>query len=112
MSRFLTALAVCALSILLVVPAAVGKEGVRARLDTPLPVGAAQGDTITIAWTLSSIERGGHRPFGASGVFVRLLSASNGKSVKAIGNGSSQGRYIAKVKVPEGGIGGIRIGLE
>jgi hypothetical protein len=111
MSRFLIALAAGALFIFLAAPAAVSKEGVRARLDTPVPLEAAPGDTITIAWTLRPIERGERRPFGASGVFVRLLSASDGEPVKALGKADPPGRY-AEVTVPRGGIGGIRIGLE
>jgi hypothetical protein len=112
MSRFLIALAAGTLFIFLAAPAAVSKEGVRARLDTPVPLEAAPGDKITIAWTLRSIERGQRRPFGASGVFVRLLSASDGEPVKALGKAGSHGGYVAEVTVPQGGIGGIRIGLE
>jgi hypothetical protein len=121
MSRFLTALIVGALFALGATPAAVGKEGVRARLDMPLPLHAAAGKTITVAWTLSYIESGERHPFGASGVFVRLRSASGGRPVSAYGKGRGTGpyrggvgvpgTYIARVTVPEGGIGGIKIGL-
>jgi len=121
MSRFLTALIVGALFALGATPAAVGKEGVRAKLDTPVPLDAAAGKTITVAWTLSYIDSGGRHPFGASGVFVRLRSASGGRPVTAFANGRGTGpyrggvgvagAYIAHVTVPKGGIGGIKIGL-
>jgi hypothetical protein len=111
MSRVLVALIAGALCALLAVPAALGKEGVRAWLETPVPLAAPPGKTITIAWTLSYTERGKRRPFGAGAVFVRLLSASGEKPTKAHGKGPT-GRYVAKVTVPEGGIGGIEFGLE
>jgi hypothetical protein len=107
--RFLIAVAAAALSVLLLVPAALAKENVRARLDTPIPLQAVPGKKITVAWTLySAADR---RPFGAGGVFIRLLSASGGEPVKAHAQGSA-GRFVARVVVPEGGIGGIEIGLE
>jgi hypothetical protein len=121
MSRSLAALASGALLVLVAAPAAVGKGAVRARLDRPVLVHAAAGETITVAWTLSYIESGERRPFGASGVFVRLLSASGGRPVTAYGKGRGTGphrsgvgvpgAYIARVRVPQGGIGGIKIGL-
>ncbi len=116
MSRLLTTFAASTLSVLLVIPAAVAKEGVRAKLVTPVPLQAAPGETIPITWTLSYSDRGARHRFGASGVFVRLLSASGGAPVKASGTEERardrSGRYVAEVRVPEGGIGGIRIGLE
>jgi hypothetical protein len=112
MSRLLTTLAAGALCVLVVVPAGIAKEGVRAKLDTPLPLQAEPGETIPIAWTLSYSDRGVRRQFGASGVFVRLLSASGARPVRASGIEGRFGHYVAKVTVPEGGIDGIRIGLE
>jgi hypothetical protein len=94
------------------VSAALAKEGVRARLDTPVSGSAVPGETIEIAWTLSYIEHGERRPFGATGVFVRLLSASGGDPAKAYGKEHGGGRYVAKAKVPAAGIAGIEIGLE
>src|SRR5687767_2498850 len=101
-----------ALCVLLAVPEALAKEGVRAKLDTAAPLHAKSGQTIRLAWSLSYSDRGVRRHFGASGVFVRLLSASGGRPVKVAGTGGRLGRYVAEVTVPEGGIGGIRIGLE
>lgn len=112
MSRSFTAFAAGVLCVLLGAPAAAGKEGVRARLETPAAVAAAPGQTTTIAWTLGSTEPGERHPFTASGVFVRLLSASGGEPVQAIGIEGPMGRYVANVTVPEGGIDSIKIGLQ
>jgi hypothetical protein len=119
MSRLLTALVTGGLCVLLAAPAAVGKGDVQARLDTPLPLEASAGRTITIGWTLSYADRANHgsvarsrHPFGAGGVFIQVLSASGRAPVKALGEERGRGRYVAQVTVPEGGIGGIKIGLE
>jgi hypothetical protein len=110
MSRVLVAFIVGALCGAIAVPAAVGKEGVRARLDSPLPLAAAPGTTVTVVWTLGHSEHGDRRPFDAGGLFVRLLSASGNKPTSAFGVGST-GRYVARVRIPSGGIGGIEFGL-
>jgi hypothetical protein len=107
----LVAFVVGALCAVFAVPAAVAKEGVRARLNTPLPVAARPGTTITVGWTLSYSNYGTHRPFDAYGLFVRLVSASGGTSTRAPGEGSA-GRYVARVVVPAGGIARIEFGLE
>jgi hypothetical protein len=119
MSRLLIALVTCVLCVLLAAPAAVGKGDVQARLDTPIPLEAAAGRTVTIGWTLSYADRAKHRsvvrsrhPFGAAGIFIQVLSASGRAPVKALGEERGRGRYVAQVTVPEGGIGGIKIGLE
>jgi hypothetical protein len=112
MRRLVTALVAGALCVLLAAPAAVGKENVRARIDSAVPLHAAPGKQIRIAWTLSFTERGSRHPFGASGVFVRLLSSSGGEPVKAPGHKRATGGFVAEVTVPEGGIRRITIGLE
>lgn len=111
MSRVLVTFLVVALCAVFAVPAAVGKEGVRARLDTLLPSAAVPGRTITIAWTLTYSERGSRHPFDASGLFVRLVGASGARSTEALGEGSG-GRYVARVGVPAGGIARIQFGLQ
>jgi hypothetical protein len=108
-SRILVVLAAGAV---VAAPTAIGKEGVRARLDVPLRRDAVPGSTITIAWTLSSFDHGVRQPFGAGGVFVRLSSASGAAPVKAVGRERAPGRYVADVRVPEGGIAAIAIGLD
>lgn len=115
--RVIRVLAAVAAAVSLVVGAgsvALGKEGVKARLTTPLPLGASPGQTITVAWTLSDVdEQGVQRPFNAIGVFVRLHSASGGAATMAFATTDAHplGRYAARVTVPNGGIGGVEIGL-
>lgn len=115
--RLLRVLVAVAAAVSLVVGAgsvALGKEGGKARLTTPLPLGASPGQTITVAWTLSDVdEQGVQRPFNAIGAFVRLRSASGGVATMAFATADAHplGRYDARVTVPNGGIGGIEIGL-
>jgi hypothetical protein len=110
----LAVLAVACWSLLATGPVASGKENVKARLLTPLRLDAAPGDRITVAWALAGTDEQGRRqPFNAIGVFVRLLSASGGRSTIgfATPDAHPQGRYDAQVAVPKGGIGGVQIGL-
>jgi hypothetical protein len=106
------------LALLLVAAPADGKTGVRARLSATLPIAAAPGESITVTWTLGyRDEQQRWRPgFDACGVFVRLASAAGGRATVGFDSGGAcrahpGGRYAATVKVPEGGIGGIKIGL-
>jgi hypothetical protein len=88
------------------------KEDVKATLTTPIPVDAAPGEKITLAWRLTSVDAEGKRqPFGASGVYIRLFSASGGAPTSGPAAGND-GRYEATVVVPEGGIRGVQIGLQ
>lgn len=102
-------------ALLAAVPVA-AKEGVRARLATSIPLDAMPGTRLDVAWTLTSVDEDGQRrPFGASGVYVRLLSASGADAETGFAQGStgqgSTGEYTATVVVPEGGIGDVEIGL-
>src|SRR5205823_3295211 len=90
------------------VPAS-AKEGVKATLTTQIPLTAKLGTQLHVAWTLSFLENGQPRPFGAGGVFVRLLSASGAPAETAYVNG--RGEFEATVAVPKGGIGDVQIGL-
>jgi hypothetical protein len=90
------------------------KEGVVASIDGVSPSNAEPGERVTIAWTLAAKEeRGKRRPFGASGVFVKLLSATGAKPTTAVasGDGDGDGKFQATVVVPEGGVGDVEIGL-
>jgi hypothetical protein len=107
-----------ALSLLVVAAPADGKTGVRARLSAPVPLAAAPGETITVTWTLGyRDEQQRWRPgFDACDVFVRLASAAGGRPTVGFDSGGAcrdhpGGDYAATVKVPEGGIGAIKIGL-
>lgn len=93
---------------------ALGKEGVEATLKTDVPLNASPGESIRVAWRLTYVdEKGARRPFGAEGVFVRLISSSGGASSIAFGTPGAhlRGYYAADVTVPQAGIGGIEIGL-
>lgn len=98
-----------------VAPAPLGaKEGVTATLTAPIPLDAAAGSQLRVTWRLFSVDdRGQRRPFGASGVFVRLRSPSGAdvEEASAPGDGRATGEYEATVTVPEGGIGDVELGL-
>jgi hypothetical protein len=90
---------------------AAAKNDVVATLTTRIPLDAPAGARLRIAWKLQSFdEHGVPRPFGGGGIFVRLVSRSGGRTETATARGRP-GRYAAIVRVPDGGIGGIRIGI-
>jgi hypothetical protein len=108
--RWVTILLTGVLAALAAVPAS-AKEGVEATLVSPIPTDASPGETITVSWTLATEENGERTPFGAEGIYVKLLSAAGGKPTTGAATGSADGGYAATVRVPEGGIGGIKVGL-
>jgi hypothetical protein len=100
-------------TMLALAPGAATKEDARARLTTVVPLGAAPGAAIRVGWTVSVPDgKGGREPFGATNMFVRLLSRTGAAATTGFAAQTRMtGRYAAQVKVPEGGIGGIRMGL-
>jgi hypothetical protein len=112
-SRLLAAALLAAVVAAVLAAPAFGKEDVQATLTEPVPLGAAPGQEITVAWTLTYEEEAGEvQPFGAQGVYVTLVSATGGDYTTGhAGDGGGIGRYEAAVTVPEGGIGGIQIAL-
>jgi hypothetical protein len=104
----LALLATAAVALVAALPAA-GKEGVEATLLTSIPLDAPAGTRLEVAWTLTYRDHGRRRPFGASGVFVRLTSAAGAGT--ETGFTSGHGDYTATVVVPKGGIGDVQIGL-
>jgi hypothetical protein len=101
-------LAVMLVALVAAAPAA-AKEGVKATLQSKVPLTAAPGTKVQVRWKLWFLDNGVRRPFGAGGVFVRLVSATGERSETAFVDGS--GDYAATVTVPKGGIGDVRIGL-
>jgi hypothetical protein len=95
-----------ALLVLALVPSALAKEDVKAELTSPFPAGALPGAEIELSWRLTSPSG----PFGAVGVFVRLVDAAGGAPSDATAP-QSNGVFTATVRVPPGGVGSIRIGL-
>ncbi|HEY3185101.1 MAG TPA: hypothetical protein VGJ77_19835 [Gaiellaceae bacterium] len=103
LSTCVVAVAVAALA----ASSALAKEGVEATLLTTVPKHAAPGSTIRIEWRLADLSG---RPFGAGGIFVRLIGPG-GVSTTAFADDVSRGRFAATATVPVGGLRGIRIGL-
>jgi hypothetical protein len=114
MPRFAIGLVCVAATALVAALPAAGKDGVRATLTTSIPLDAREGTQLRVAWTLASVDEQGRRhPFGANGVFVRLLSASGAHAATGYAPSGTEtnGEYKATVVVPKGGIGDVRIGL-
>jgi hypothetical protein len=88
-------------------PVVAAKEGIRARLVSPIPRDAPDGAKLDVAWTLRTADGG---PLGASGFFVRLTGrhGSEPQEADAVGSGST---FFASVAVPPGGIEQVQIGL-
>jgi hypothetical protein len=104
----LAALGAVAVALVAALPAA-GKTGVEATLLTRIPLDAPAGTRLQVAWTLSYLDHGRRRLFGANGVFVRLRSAAGASPETAFTSGV--GHYRATVRVPKGGIGDVELGL-
>ena len=89
------------------VPQASAKDGVRAKLDAPVRLGAAPGTKIRAAWHL--VDRRGHH-FGASGIYLRL-SRCGRKPLRIRATQRGDG-YSARFTVPRRGIRRVVVGLE
>ena len=111
MRRMLVVLA-AVLGVVALLPAtSEAKSNVHARLLTRIPVPGTSGATVQVAWKLQYRDADGRlRRFGAGDVFVRLLSGIGARSTMAFAR-SLNGRYVARVVVPRGGIGGVRFGV-
>lgn len=85
------------------------KEGARARLLTSLPLHAKAGARVTVEWTVKVRGPNGKLvPFRANPMFVRLI----GKGAAATAFAQQFGPpYRARIRVPRGGIRGIKLGL-
>lgn len=103
---------VACVAILLVVaamaPVAAGKEGARARLLTALPLHAKAGAPVTVEWTVKERVNGKLVPFRANPMFVRLIGKGTAKTAFAQQFGPP---YRARIRVPRGGIRGVKLGL-
>ncbi len=109
--RVLAAIGVAAF---IAAPAASAKEDVKATLITEIPLDARAGAELDIAWKLFYVDENGERqPFGANGVFVRLLSAAGAASQEGLApvGAYDRGEYEATVVVPQGGVRDIELGL-
>jgi len=110
--RSLAAGAVLGALLALWAPTAAAKEGVVARVLTPISRDAEPGSRVTVAWTLTYLEAGKRRPFGAGYVFVRLVGPRGLRTPPAYGVHTLRpGGYRARVRVPRGGARRIEIGI-
>jgi hypothetical protein len=87
------------------------KEGVYARVATPIDREAAAGTRVTVVWTLYYVEEGKRHPFSAEDVFIRFFGAGDSRSRRVNAAAVREGRYRARVTVPRGGVRRIVIGL-
>ncbi len=87
------------------------KEGVVARVLTPIDRDAPPGTKVTVVWTLFSVEDGRRHAFGGGDVFIRLFGAGEFRSRRVSAAPVGPGRYRATVRVPRGGIQRLVIGL-
>lgn len=109
MTKTLAALGALTLVALLAATLATAKESAQVRLTT-LPLHAKPGSTVRVRWTVDTLDDSGERrPFGASGMFVQLLSRTGAPPTTGFDDGS--GSFETTLTVPEGGIGGVRAGL-
>jgi hypothetical protein len=96
----------------LLAPAAGAKEGVVARVLTPISREAEPGSRVSVVWTLTYLEAGKRRPFGGGYVFVRLVRPGGTRTPLAYGVEARQrGRYRARVTIPRGGVSRVEIGI-
>ena len=105
--RRIVCLTILLLFAVVAVPAA-AKEGARARLLTALPLHAKAGTPITVKWTVRVRANGKLVPFLANGMFVRLIGKG---AVKTAFTRQFGPPYRARIRVPRGGIRGIKLGL-
>ncbi len=90
---------------------AAAKEGVVARVLTPIPRSAEPGTKLRVVWTLSFVEDGQRRLFTAEGVFIRLFGPDGSRSPRVYAFQPTPGRYRATVTVPRGGVRKVVIGV-
>jgi hypothetical protein len=83
------------------------KEGVRAKLDRPVRLDRPPGRTVQVAWHLTD-QQG--RPFGASGIYLRV-SRCGRRPLRIPASAQGRGGYSARVRVPQGGIRKLVVGL-
>ncbi len=87
---------------------ALGKEGVRATLDSPVRLDTPAGKSMRVVWHLSDEEG---RAFGASGIYLRV-SRCGARPLRIPATVRGRGRYSAKFTVPEGGLRKLMVGLK
>jgi hypothetical protein len=110
-SRFFAAGVLTVVLVALVASPAAAKEGVVARVVTPISRDAEPGSTITVVWTLTFVEAGKRKPFGGGAVFLRLFGTNGSRSARVYAEPMAPGRYRASARVPRGGVKRVVFGL-
>jgi hypothetical protein len=89
------------------------KDGMEARLDTPLSVDAEPGSTIEVGVEVSVPGPSARFVVQGTPIFVRLLPPGGGESTEARAHETpaGSGQYVAAVEVPAGGIDAIEVGI-
>jgi hypothetical protein len=92
---------------------ALAKEGAEAKLDTTLHRDAEPGSTIDIGWSLYSASATDTNPLPGSSVYIRLIGFHGNDSTEVMGTETPRGsgHYKASIKVPEGGIRQVLVGV-
>ena len=110
-SRLLAAVVLIVAVVVLLASPAGAKEGVVARVVTPLSRDADPGSKVTVVWTLTYLEAGERRPFGGGWIFVRLFGPDGSRSARTYAANPAPGRFRATVKVPRGGVRRAEFGI-
>ena len=109
--RLLVVAALLVVVAALVASPGAAKEGVVARVVTPITRDADPGSKITVVWTLYFVEAGERHPFGGGYVFVRLFGPNGSRSPRTYAENPELGRFRAKVRVPRGGVRRVEFGI-
>ena len=101
-----------AASLALALPA-LAKEGAEAKLDTTLHRDATPGSTIDVGWSLYSVYAGDTNPLPGASVYLRLIGFHGNSSTEVMGTETPRGsgHYKGSIKVPEGGIRQVLVGV-
>jgi hypothetical protein len=110
-SRLLAAGVLIVVLVVLLASPAGAKEGVVARVVTPIPRDAGPGSKVTVVWTLTYLEAGERRPFGGGWIFVRLFGPDGTRSARTYAANPAPGRFRATVRVPRGGVRRAEFGI-
>ena len=100
-------------AVLLLAFPAFGKEGAEAKLDTTIHRDAEPGSTIEVGWSLYSVSADETNPLPGASVYLRLIGFRGNSSTEVMGTESPRGsgHYKGAIKVPEGGIRQVLVGV-
>ncbi len=109
--RLAALIASAVLLLLVLVPTALGKEGVSVTLVAPIPGDAQPGTIVPVFFTMTAISDDVGSPLVGASVFFRL-HGPGGASTEAPGvEQATPGLYKALIEIPAGGIGSAEFGI-